>query len=260
LALAATLGVALNCYAALPLPISLIVAVAGLIAWAVALFSCRSGLAAVYLWLTVAALAAGYHRVRRDWYATDDIGHVARAEPQPAQLRGVLEEEPALHKQPPPDSLHSLPQGDTTVSVLAVTHMRHGNDWLPISGRARLAVEGRLHGLHVGDEVDIVGRLYAPPPPGNPGEPDHAAQLRDEGIRAVLAVRRTADGVTRLTEGWPRSLRGWLAVLRGYCRRVLEQAIPGEREQGLAIALLLGDGTALPEAEWNKYFHPFCRR
>ncbi len=252
-ALAATLGVSLDRYVGLPLPISLIVAVAGLIAWAVALFGCRSGLAAAYLWLTVAALAAGYHRCRRDWYAADDIGNVAKPEPQPAQLRGVLEEEPAVHKQPPPDSLRGLPEGDTTLAVLAVTQMRRGPDWLPVSGRARLAVEGRLRGLHVGDEVDVVGRLYAPLPPGNPGEPDHASHLRDEGIGAVLAVRKTADGVTRLADGWPRSVRGWLMVLRGYCRRVLEQAIPGEKEQGLAIALLLGDGTALPKAEWDKY-------
>jgi len=127
-ALAATLGVSLDRYVGLPLPISLIVAVAGLIAWAVALFGCRSGLAAAYLWLTVAALAAGYHRCRRDWYAADDIGNVAKPEPQPAQLRGVLEEEPAVHKQPPPDSLRGLPEGDTTLAVLAVTQMRRGPD------------------------------------------------------------------------------------------------------------------------------------
>src|SRR5207248_51277 len=29
--------------------------------------------------------------------------------------------------------------------------------------------------------------------------------------------------------------------------------IPEKKEQGLAIALLLGDGTVLPEAEWDRY-------
>jgi competence protein ComEC len=252
-ALAATLGVALDRSFGLPLPISLIVAVAGLVAWAVALFGCRSGLAAVYLWLTVAALAAGYHRCRPEWYAADDIGQVATPEPRPAHLRGVLEEEPAIHAQPPADALEMLPRGDVTVSVLAVTQRRSGDDWMAASGRARLAVSGRLTELHVGDEVDVIGRLYEPLSPGNPGELDHASQLRDQGIRAVLVVRRTPDGVVRLNERWPMSLRGWLAVLRGYYRRVLEQAIPEQREQGLAIALLLGDGSALPEAEWDTY-------
>jgi competence protein ComEC len=250
--LAATLGVAVDCYVGLPLPISLIVAVAGLIAWAVALFGCRSGLAAAYLWLTIAALAAGFHHYRRDWYAADDIGNAATSEPQPAHLRGVLEEEPAVHPHPS-DPLESLPPGEATLTVLAVTHMRSGDGWLPVSGRARLAVAGRLTGLHVGDEVDVVGRLYAPSSPGNPGETDHAAHLRDQRIRAVLSVRKTADGVVRVSEGWPRSLRGWLALLRGHFRRVLEEAIPEKPEQGLAIALLLGDGAALPEAEWARY-------
>src|SRR5437762_338902 len=103
-ALAASFGVALDRYVGLPLPISLIVAIAGLVAWAVALFGRRSGLAAVYLFLTVAALAAGYHRCRREWYAADDIGNAVTVEPRPAHLRGVLEEEPAIHKQAPPTS------------------------------------------------------------------------------------------------------------------------------------------------------------
>jgi competence protein ComEC len=254
-ALAATLGVAVDRYVGVPLPVSLLLAAAALVAWAVALFGRRSGLAAVYLWLTAAALAAGYHRSHTDWYAANDIGHAATSEPRPAQLRGVLEEEPAVREQPPPDAFHNLPRGVTTTSVLAVAEMRGSESWLPVSGRARLLVEGAMPDLHAGDEVEVIGRLSSPMPPGNPGEPDHAGHLRDQRIRAVLLVRKTADGVSRLREGWSSSLRGWLAALRGHCRRVLEEAIPEKQEQGLAVALLLGDGTALPESEWDRYFH-----
>ena len=252
-ALAATLGVAVDRSAGVPVPIALAAALVGLIAWAIALFGRRSGLAVVYLWLTIAALAAGYHHFRRDWYAADDIGNALTEGPQPAHLRGVLEEEPALHKQLPSDPLDSLPHGARTVAVLAVSQMRLGGDWTAVSGRVRLEVEGPLAGLHAGDEIDAVGQLSAPMSPGNPGEFDYAAHLRDEHLRAVMSVRKTAGGVTRLREGWPASVRGWLAMLRGSCRRQLEQAIPDEKTQGLAIALLLGDGTALPEAEWDKY-------
>jgi competence protein ComEC len=250
--LAASAGVAVDRYAGLPVGLCLLAAAVGLAAWAIALFGCRSGLATVYLWLTVAALAGGYHHARREWYAADDIGNLATAEPSPARLRGVLEEEPALHHEPP-SPLEVRPPGDASVAVLAVTHVQSGDDWLPASGRARLVVPGALSGLHVGDEVDVVGRLSAPAPPANPGEPDRAAHLLDQRIRAVLVVHRTAGGVVRLAEGWPRSWRGWLGVLRGRFRRTLEEAIPEKQEQGLAVALLLGDGTALPEAEWAKY-------
>jgi competence protein ComEC len=254
LAVAATAGVALDRYVGLPLPISLVVGAAALIAWAVALFGRRSGLAAMYLWLTAAALGAAYHRMHRDWYATDDIGNAVASEPRPMQLRGVIEDEPVVRPQAPPDAFHNLPAGDTTTTVLAVAQMRSHDDWRPVSGRARLVVEGRLHDLHIGDELEVVGRLSAPLPPGNPGEVDHASRLRDQRIRAIMVVRKTADGVTRLSQGWPHSVRGWLAVLRGHCRSVLERAIPQKPEQGLAVALLLGDGAALPETDWDRYY------
>jgi competence protein ComEC len=252
-ALAATLGVALDRYLGPPLPVSLTVAGAALIAWAVALFGRRSGLAAVYLWLTAAALAAGYHHYRRACYPPDDIGNAVGPEPQPAQLRGVLEEEPAVTFQPGVEALQPLPHDEQSAAVVVVTRLRRGDDWLPVSGRARLVVAGRLGGLHPGDEVEVVGWLSAPAPPLNPGEADHAARLLDQGVRAVLVVRKTPDGVTRLAEGWPGTVRGWLAVLRGRCRRALEEAIPSRQERGLAVALLLGDGAALPEAEWERY-------
>ncbi len=211
-ALAATAGVALDRAIGLPLPVSLVVASAGLIAWAVALFGRRSGLAAVYLWITAAGLAAGYHSSYRNWYAGDDIGNAATPEPQPAHLRGILADEPAIHRQPPPDSLHTLPPGDTTIAVLDVTQMRRGDNWQTVSGHARLVVEGPLDRLHAGDEVDVVGRLQAPSPPGNPGEPDLASHLRDQRIRALMVVHKTTDGVARLAQAGPgRFAAGWLS-------------------------------------------------
>ena len=68
-----------------------------------------------------------------------------------------------------------------------------------------------------------------------------------------MVVHKTTDGVARLSAGGAWSFRGWLAVLRGHCRRTLEEAMPQGKEHGLAIALLLGDGSALPEADWDRY-------
>jgi competence protein ComEC len=252
-ALAATAGLVLDRHVPIGLPISLGTAAVGLLAWLASWLRRVHRQAVVFLCLTTAALGAAYHHWHIHSYAADDIGHFVRAEPKPAHLRGVLEEEPITPRQPPEDVLLSFHHGETTTAMLAVTEVCHAGTWVPVSGRVRLTVAGRLPGLHVGDEIDVVGRLSAPRNPGNPGEFDFSSYLRDQRIRAVVQVQKTSEAITRLNEGWPRSLRGWLAVLRGRCRSLLEQMIPQEREQGLAIALLLGDGSSMSREDWDRY-------
>jgi competence protein ComEC len=246
-----TLGIFLDRSFSIIFLVSLIVAVAGLTAWAI-LFVGRHQGTPVFLWLACAALASGYHNWWRDSFPADDIGNFVTPEQQPGELRGFLEEEPYLALQATDPSLFTLPRGDTTLSVLRVTQLRQGNDWLPVSGRVRLSVHGRLEGIHVGDEVQVVGRSSAPHGPSNPGERDSSEHLRDQRIRAVLAVHKTTDGVVRIGERSLASPRAWLAWLRAHFRRVLEERLPKE-QQGLAIALLLGDGSTLTAADWDRY-------
>src|SRR5262249_25452961 len=123
-------------------------------------------------------------------------------------------------------------------------------DWLPVSGRVRLTVGGRLDGLRAGDEIEVIGWLSSPPPPMNPGEADNQDRLRDERIRAILTVRKTADGVVRLA---PRmTLFGGFDAVRGWGRQVFDETLPQD-VSGLAAALLLGDTSALAREEWDKY-------
>src|SRR5437868_13044455 len=76
-ALAGTAGIVLDRYAAIPLPICLFVAVAGILTWAIMFFGGKPGLAVVYLGISMAALGAGYHHGYRNLYAADDIGEFA---------------------------------------------------------------------------------------------------------------------------------------------------------------------------------------
>src|SRR5262249_186805 len=110
--------------------------------------------------------------------------------------------------------------------------------------RARLVVEGQLEGFHVGDEVEVVGRLVAPLGPANPGEIDEAARLQEQRIRAVMVVRKTTDAVTLVNQRWPKSLTGWLAAVRGWGQRQLAATLSPDAS-GLAMALLLGEGSTL---------------
>jgi competence protein ComEC len=251
-ALALTAGILLDRYLSLPLPVSLIAAAACLTAWFCARTSPRHGLPLVYLALAGAALAAAYHHYRRDTYAADDIFHYAKDEPVPVQLRGFLDEEPVRHRALPEDPLRTLPRRGDTVAVLRVREMRHGDNWLSVSGRLRVVgVEGWPE-LHCGDEVEVVGQLVRVAPPNNPGEFDFIGRLRDQGIRTVLTARKTPQAVTRLESGWTTSWQGWLAVIRGRGQRVLRETLPPHLE-GLASALLLGEDAIMTRAEWDKY-------
>lgn len=251
-ALAVSAGVVLDRYAAVPPPASLLAAAVALVAWACARASRRAGLPLVYLALAGAAFGAAYHHYRRDLYPPDDIGNLAPAEPRPCQLRGFLDEEPLRLPAPAHDPLRSLDRPATSTTTLHVTALAERDGWVPASGRVRLTVGGPAEGFHAGDEVEAVGRLSAPRGPSNPGEFDYAGFLRDQGVRGVLDVRKSADGLTRLRRGWPESFAGWLAVARGWGQDVLARSLPPETSS-LAMALLLGEGAPLTSDDWDKY-------
>jgi competence protein ComEC len=251
-ALAVTAGVVLDRYAAVPLPVSLVAAAATVLAWLLSRGARQQGLPLVYLALAGAAFGSAYHHYRRDIYRADDIGEYAPAEPRPALLRGVVDKEPPWRRAPAPDPLRSFDRPGYTSAVLRATQVHTPGGWVEASGRVRLHVAGPLSGLHVGDEVEAVGQLSALEGPANPGEFDYSSQARDEGIRAQLVVRKTADGVTRLARGWPRSFAGWVARTRAWGQGVLARELP-ERTRGLGMALLLGDGSPMTPADWEKY-------
>src|SRR5581483_609704 len=83
-ALAATLGIVLDRWFAIPLPASLLGAVVGIAAWALSGLGRPSRLPLVYLGLAALALGAAYHHWQRDSYAPDDIGEYAGADFRPA--------------------------------------------------------------------------------------------------------------------------------------------------------------------------------
>ena len=250
-ALAVTAGIILDRYAAIPVAVSLGLAAASLIAWGMARFGRNVGLALTYLALAGIALGAALHHSRRNQLAADDLSRFAPPDPLPVQVRGILDEEP--HRIPAvSDPLRSMELPEHTTTVLRAPHLRDREEWTEVSGRVFLSATGALPELHVGDEVEVTGRLSQLFAPANPGEFDVAALLRDQGIHCRLEARKTPAGVARMRRGWTTSWGGWLAVLRDRGQHELARSLPPETA-GLAQALLLGEGSPLSSADWQKY-------
>jgi competence protein ComEC len=250
-AIAVTAGLVLDRYLEMTLAYSIAIVAGAAIAWLL-LLKRKSRFAPFALWVAAGGLAGNYHHLYRNVYPGDDIGNFATAEAKLVRVRGVLDEEPTLVWLPHGDPLASFLRPDPTRGVLDVREIRAQRDWLPVSGKARLTVQGHLDEFHVGDEVEVVGWLAAPSGPDNPGEWDRAEYLHDKRIRADLFVRKTPDAVLRRAEGWTNSFWGWLAQLRGWGQRAFARTLP-KQQAAIASALLLGENATMTSADWDKY-------
>jgi competence protein ComEC len=256
-ALAVTAGIIADRRLGVPLSASFLLLVASLIAWAMARTSQRTGLPLVYLALAGVAVGAAYHHYRRDVFPADDIGNLAPKEPRPVQLRGVLDEEPYVKPPRDRDPLRAMESKEFTTTVLQASYCRERDEWVTVSGRVAVVSQGKLLDLHVGDEVEVVGRMARIEEPGNPGEFDSAGFWRDQGVRTQIVVRKTAAAVTRLSPGSLTSITGWLAAIRGWGQSVLSDYVDKDsgdhRLSGLASALILGEGAPLNHEDWEPY-------
>lgn len=206
------------------------------------------------LWLVAACFALGsvHHHQYRDVFWPDDIGSLAGPQPRLLRVRGLMLEEPELQRSVRYDPLRSMPTPDRTRGEIEVTSVADGDLWTPASGRLRLTVAGETVDIHAGDFVEATGWLSAPQEPGNPGEFDAAARARDERIRGVFSIRKTAAGLVRLAPATASSLRSVIATVRQWARGVLDARLPAP-EAAVADALLLGDGSAMTRDDWNVY-------
>ena len=254
LALAITLGILLDRFMPIPVTLSLLGALAFLLGWFVARSGNQAGLALVLLLGGMAAAGAARHRMfLESSQSVDNISQFAGADPQPVLVRGTISSEPLIPKLPPRDPLRAFPETASTRLTLRAQQLTNHGGWEPVSGLLQVTISGQLDGIRLGNEVEIAGLLSAPTGPANPGEFDHAAYLRDQGIGAVLLVRNS-QAVTLLRDSGPGPIADWLAWLGASCKNVLDRALP-EEQAAIARALLLGDGTAMTGADWDKYLN-----
>jgi competence protein ComEC len=256
-ALAATAGILLDRWLTPPfmvwmVPVLLLVPACAFLSW-----HNRALPALLLLGCAVGFLAGGYHHWRRDIWPADDIGNLATVDPRPILLRGAVDTEPLVIKRDVNNDLRSFPAPDAGRFVLQVASVKQLDDWAPASGRVMVQIGRPPANLHVGDEIELAGRMASPAPPANPGEFDYASALLDQGIRATLSVKddpsEPDDGSALvLKRGSEWSFDRLLARMRGFGQRTLTEYLPPER-QGVAIALLLGEGAPMTQDDWEKY-------
>lgn len=251
-ALTVTFGAVVNRHTSVPLPFSLTLAVVSLLAWLTTIRRPGRGLSLIYLAFAGAAIGSAYYCWYREWFPPDDIGNLASDEPRIIRLRGFVSQEPQIRPGFHDEPLRSMPSMDHTLTVLEATAFRRGEQWLPATGRVRITMNGPCLALAVGDAIEAVGKLSEPAFPLNPGEFDQAARLGDDQIRAVLHVDQPLDSVRIVSKRRAGDWMGWIGVVRTWGRQVLTEHMPPQTAP-VAVALLLGDGSAMSGAEWDKY-------
>ena len=251
IALLVTVGMLADRLFSVPPGISILLLFGSFIGW---LCSQKSrSLLFPYFWLAILIVFLGAlnHNLRRSSAADNGLMRLAKDGPVLIQARAVLQEEP-IHIVSAKNPLTTFPPGEQSRANVNIVRLRHQGQWQKVSGYVRLSTNERLTDIHVGDEIEVTGHLSYPRSPGNPGERDAAASLRNRGLCAFLVVQHSANVRKISAAHWQFSIDRMFATVRAWGRSVIKQWLP-VRQQGFALALLLGEQSALAQEDWMVY-------
>ena len=145
---------------------------------------------------------------------------------------------------------------ETSVWVLELSAARNSKHWVPVSGRARVFVDGELQPLSVGTHVRVYGRAMRPSTPNNPGEFDLCQSSRESRVLTVIRVRSWSSIVV-CPDGVTLSISRYIDWLRQLCRNRIHAIVPVQN-QPLADSLLLGLRRSLPEQTIRSFADTGC--
>lgn len=177
----------------------------------------------------------------------DDIARFSTVTPRPARLIGIVDSSIEIIESGQDPRVPTWMKLDRSTFFLQVEQLQNGTDWEPVSGRARVDVDGHLLHAGIGDRVELLGKLSRPAPPRNPGGYDFPAFLRAQGADSMLHVSHPL-AVTRMAvlDGlWWRAARLREAVRRK-CRTLFIQNL-SLSSGAVAASLLLGDRSLMTD-------------
>ncbi len=249
--LAFAAGIFLDYSVQLPFPLLLTLAVSVLaVCWGI-LFTWRSGLVYMSVCLMTAFLAgASYHYVRFYSHASDEIVNLVTEDKSLMRLRGVIADVPVRRQLAPPPLPWRQSWGGSRSYLrfpLRVEGVETGTGWHEVKGVVLVNVYGdEFPHYDYGQVAEVLGNVFIPYGPGNPGQFDYRRYLQRQGhnIRVIMSVEN-AGNVKLTGENHGNILfRGIYGLKDRFLAVINSSALPGS-DTTLA-GLILGDRSEIP--------------
>jgi len=182
---------------------------------------------------------AAYRRARSNHivrYTKDESIH--------ANVTGTIVAEPSISRPDGGAFGGFVPRSPRTRFLVEVEQIDGVSGPIAAGGLLRVGVAEPVLYVQAGDRVRMIGRLYRPVPPANPGEHDWVRSHRRQGVLAGLSCEHAAC-VTPLGRAG-----GWLPRFRQYCRRLLLDNVATTDTTGLSVleAIILGQRSTVDRA------------
>jgi len=219
-----------------------LVAVVAAAAWAVLAWR-RARPQALLAPLLLVVLAAGAARYRASVDPPpDDVARLVSEGSRIATVEGVVVRSPHSSRPPTDVFLPSIPYYVRTRLTVEAARARVDGRWYPARGGACVSVrqpmpeDGRPV-PHLGDRVEVTGRLMRPMPRSNPGTFDVATYFRRQGVRVLVSTDHWE--AVRVVEPAADTLR-WVVGAMGRWAVHRFQAMRSPEGRAVASAIVLG--------------------
>ena len=157
---------------------------------------------------------------------------------QPVIVEAVIDSPARLRRNP---RLHRDRDADRspwrTQLEVRLQQIRSAQQFVPVTGRARVMVEGDCAGYQPGDLVRIYGMLSQLAPPTNPGERDFRGFYRRQNLHVRIEVNDVDQIVLLQQKHW--TIARLVATVARSSREILFR-YTGPQSGPLAIALVIG--------------------
>ena len=128
---------------------------------------------AVSGFLLVGMTGASYHHFSYSHYPINHISRLATTEKTPAYLQGIVVSPPTVKMS---DSSQTV---ERTSFLLKAKVIKNEDRWDSVSGTIRVNVNSpETIAIKYGDRLELLGNIYAPSPPSNPGQWDYREYLQ----------------------------------------------------------------------------------